>query len=129
MRFIAPCSVSFADTEQLHTRTAGSQFREHFIKRTSLRKDHSVTKSLMFTECLLRAEFWTWTPHVTLPTKPRSNYCQPLWQVAEGKVAAARGPHGICLGRQTLPILAAPSAGADSGMVPATQLPMLKDLA
>ena len=81
MRFIAPCGASFADTEQLHTRTAGSQFREHFIKRTSLRKDHSVTKSLMFTECLLRAEFWTWTPHVTLPTKPRSNYCQPLWQV------------------------------------------------
>lgn len=62
------------------------------------------------------------------PTRPLG-LCQLLWQVAEGKVPMVRGPHGVCPGRQTIPALAAPFAGADCNRVPATQLPAFKDLA
>lgn len=75
--FIDPFGVSFADTKQLHAGTAGSRFCENCIKQTPLRKGHLMTKSLMFTECLLCAKFWTRMRHAILPTKPGSNSCQP----------------------------------------------------
>lgn len=58
-----------------------------------------------------------------------SKLCQPLWRAVEGKVAVERGPHGVHLGQQIIPVLAAPCAGAEGDMVPETQLPAFKDLA
>lgn len=62
------------------------------------------------------------------PTGPLK-LCPPLWRVVEGKVAEERGPYGVHLGQQIIPVLAAPYAEAEGDMVPETQLPAFKVLA